>query len=181
MELQGYGAQSADLQAERDGHPKVRLQLRVVEGCVNPLRPRLVEGKLALNAVHRVERRRQSRFQRTLVQERGGKAVQRLDCRLVKLLDSLPIALTDFIGLRAVICGSFELCADAVAQFGGGGLGEGDRRNPVERGRATAYEVEDAVNKACGLAGARARFHEECLVQRGCYALSLFVVSWFKH
>ena len=70
----------------------------------------------------------------------------------------------------------FESGADAVAQLGGGGFGEGYGGNPVERGRAAAHEFEDAVNKAGGLACAGARLDEKRLVKRGCDALSFCIV-----
>ncbi len=141
------------------------LQVGVVECAVDPLRPRLVEGEFALDGVHRVECRRQSRLQRTLMQQGGGEAVQRLDSRAVKMLDAQPAAFSYFVAETGVVGCLFQCGADAVSQFSRSRFGECDGGDPVEGGLAAANEFEDAPDKTGGLAGTRPGLNEQRLVE----------------
>jgi len=60
----------------------------------------------------------------------------------------------------------FHRAAEALAQFGGGSLGEGDDEQFVERRTVAFKAVEAAGNERAGLAGARAG-HDEDVATRG--------------
>ena len=76
------------------GWAKCLLGFGVVERCIEPSRPLLLERDLRLDFVPDVESRRQARLQGTLAQQASRKAVQRLNGCLVEVIHPAPAPLT---------------------------------------------------------------------------------------
>ena len=90
-----------------------------------------------------------------------GEAVQRGDGGLVDLVEGHRQARPDLGGEGGVDGALLEGGADALAQLGGGGLGEGDGGELAQPGGAAADEPDDAGDEGGGLAGAGARLDEQ--------------------
>ena len=137
------------------GRPQPRrdLAVGVVEQLVEQVLPALVERELALQLVEHGEARRQAGLDGELEQDAAGERVQRADRGVVEAVEG---------GLTRVGSpgGSASTLAQAVAQLGGGLLGERDGGDGVDR-HALVDEREDAPDERGGLAGAGAGLDEQ--------------------
>ena len=99
------------------------------------------------------------------MEQGGGEGVQGAHGGLVEVRGSLPAAAALLIAAAVIAGCPLQLLADAVPQFRGGGLGEGDGRQAVQGGPARGHQVHHPVDQAGRLAGACAGLHEQSLVQ----------------
>jgi hypothetical protein len=113
----------------------------VVEQAVAELPPPFLELDLGRDLVEHLDVGRQPRLDRMLGQDPLGERVQRGDRGGIHLLErgtERPSGVCRHLVL--------ERMADAVTQFGGGLLGERDRRD-LAHGDARAHQRDDAVDQ----------------------------------
>ena len=128
------------------------LAVGVVEQLVEEVLPALVERQLALQLVEHGEPGRQAGLDRELEQDAPGEGVQRADRGVVEGVER------GLAQRRRPALG--EPLAEAVAQLGGGLLGERDGGDHVDR-HALVDEREDAPDERGRLAGAGAGLDEQ--------------------
>ena len=166
MECQGNLSKMAWSEPDGEGQFQVGPELRRFQRPVNPIGPGFLEGQIALNGVHRLERRGQVGFQGTLAQDGAGEAVQRLNDRPVQVcqgaLDPAPFRFAK----RGVGSELLQPLPDPVPQLGRRGFGEGDDGGPVQGGLAGGRQGQHPVHQAGGLTGSGSGLNEQGLVQR---------------
>jgi hypothetical protein len=140
----------------------MRLEGRVGLPLHDGALPTLLEGEQRLHLVEHLDAGRDADVDGVLAEDAEREAVQRGDGRDVELLErGAGTVGEDRVGTRRVVD---EGLADAVAQFGGRGLGEGDGCELPERHLLVQHEPHDAGDERGGLAGAGAGLDEERLV-----------------
>ncbi len=108
-----------------------------------------------------IRRRGQAGLDRVRHEDALGEPVQRGDGGLVDLVEGHRQARPDLRREGGIDGALLERGADALAQLGGCGLGEGDGGELAQPGRAAADQAHDAGDEGGGLAGAGARLDEQ--------------------
>ena len=154
-------------------------QRGIVQQVVDQLGPAVVEGDHRRHLVEHLDARRQARLDGVLGQDPLGEAVQRADGGGIEVVEGRLAALQrrGVAGTASALGGGVEPATDPVAQLGGRLLGEGDRGDRTERLARVEHEGKHAVDQGTGLAGTRAGFDEQGLVERGADPLGGGVVG----
>ena len=127
MEGPCHVSQGLGIETEGEGADERVFQGRIVQQLVEERRPALVEGDGGAGVVLDFDEGRQAGLQGVAREDALGEAVERLDGGGVHLGQGGPAALALLrreLGLA--LGGLLQPQADAVAQLGRGGFGEGD-------------------------------------------------------
>ena len=133
--------------------------MRVVEQAFEQVLPAFLEGEVALELVEHAETGRQSGGDRELGEQAPGERVQGADRGVVELVEGgLELGMCEQVGAAGGL--GPQGFAEAVAEIGGGLLGEGDGGDGADVDTG-ANQLDDARHQARRLAGAGPRFDEQ--------------------
>ena len=157
VERSGYGSQVCQGQAQGQGQRQVGRQVGLaVEMAVQPSAPLVFEFDAGQDLVADLEGRRQAGLKGSFAQQAAGESVESTNVRLVQVRDTL-VAAGAFHLVTLVVVGRFlQLGANAIAQLGGGGFGEGDGSDAVQGGGSGGNQVGHSLDEAGGFSSAGA-------------------------
>ena len=137
----------------------------IVEDLVEQRAPAFLEGELALELVEHPESGRQTGLHGIVVQDPAGEGVQRADRGVVEGVEREvhPLGVDRVVGIG--LCRD-QLGAQAMAQLGGGLLGERDGGDRADLDTAR-HERHDPADQAAGLARTGPRLDEQVGVEIG--------------
>ena len=159
----GHLGQSEQRQTEGEAELEIGSEVRVAEEGVGEGGPALDELELGWDAFVDLEGRWQPSGDRVLGQDALGEAVQGGDHRLVDCARGLAATSPlSGVGQPPGRRGPLQGDPDAVAQLGGGGFGECDRRQPRRlRDPTGGEETHDPPDERGRLPGARPGLDEQ--------------------
>ena len=183
MQTGGHFAEVIQPQPQAQGAEDYRPQDCRVQRPVQPLPPGIVKLNIGLDFGGNLKGGRQAGLQRPFPQQRHRKAVQRLNGGGVHFPQRPPAAFPFRVrprrlagvcaagfgvirrGWRRVLRRLLQLLAHPFPQFGGGGLGESDGRQPAHFGLPAGQQRHDARHQHRSFAGTGPGLHEQRLLQ----------------
>ena len=149
----------AQLAPQQPAHPF----RRIGDGPLEPGVERLIEQAVLLFAGGDLEDRIDARLDRPFPQEVGAEGVDGADGRRLQAFQRSGQAIA-LLGAGAA-ARRLQLGAQAQLHLAGGQVGEGQRKDPVERGPAAAHQGDDARHQLGRLPGAGGGLHDQRRVE----------------